>query len=93
MRACSTVLGKPGEGAHRVEIPGVRLAVVDLVLTYALALAIAGASRYAHGVPTVFRASVGWFVLLWAAGILLHLAFGVQTKLVTAMFGRICRGS
>jgi hypothetical protein len=68
------IFGKPNEGAHSYRDPIFNLAIVDVVLTYALALFI---SRYYS-----YKNSIIVFIYLLIFSIFIHKLFGVKTKLL-----------
>jgi hypothetical protein len=78
----SDVFGAPGEGAHKYRVGG--LAAVDLIATGGLAFLLA---RFAlrRNDALVF---VLVFLILLVAGILVHEAFCVNTRLNATIFER-----
>lgn len=71
LRKYSDIFGKPEEGAHKPSLFG--FAIVDVLLTIIVAIALAGGSPAMTAV---------WFVVLLAASVGLHWLFGVDTRLM-----------
>lgn len=68
--AYSDIFGKPGQGAHSYRL--FNIAVVDVVLTFALAM--------------FFQRPIQVFVLLMLLSIIIHKAFCVPTTLTKLVF-------
>jgi hypothetical protein len=84
-RRLSDAFGLPGEGVHKYRIGG--LAAVDLLATGGAAFLV---SRFALGRHDLAACAVV-FIILVIAAIAIHEAFGVNTRLNAAVFGRTWR--
>ena len=85
-------LGAARTGVHAYRMPGVDLAIVDLLLTVLAAFAIVYATRGAsiemeppHDHPV--RNSLICFLLLWALGTGMHVLFCVPSPIVINAMG------
>jgi hypothetical protein len=78
----SDVFGEPGKGAHKYRIGG--LAAVDLLATGGVAFLI---TRFALGRKDLLAYALVLIILV-LAGVLLHEAFCVNTRIGAAIFGR-----
>jgi hypothetical protein len=75
IETCTRLFVTPGEGIHKPRICG--LAAIDLFLTMCGAYWMSGPS-----LPLCVIA----FIILWAFGILCHLAFGIKTPMIVWLF-------
>ena len=72
LRQHADLFGRPGEGAHRWRIPCIDIALVDTVATLIAAAVVAALFGWKFWIVAV---------ALFVIGFVLHVLFGVRTKL------------
>lgn len=76
------MFGKPGEGVHAYRLFGV--AIVDVVMTLAIALLVA---RFALRWPIASWRTLALVAAFFALGVVAHRVFCVRTAVDRALFG------